>query len=229
MHVRIQSWMPFPLQIYINGHSWLARKMDRPGIGYHRLDNAFSHIDDRPQAQRFAAHLAHKNWPRVLGWFPMAKRGTNLPRYFEIGQAACAWYAQALAEVDDPRRAYEKVHRLTRPCCRQGRQVHGLNPLRTEDAALFEAVLRGEYLLHGLRKGDLVARLYPTRAASKALARRRSRRVTRLLHLLWVHGLIAKIPRSRRWRVTGEGRRLMSSTIVLRHVDIPAQLTAIPA
>jgi hypothetical protein len=364
MHVRLQSWMPFPLQIYINGHSWLARKMERHGIGYHRIDNAFTGIEDLPRAQRFASRLAQKNWPRVLesfarrvnpllttvfsgdshywvcdqcelaldilfrdraslaplykhllehatrgfgaedvltffgrklhgnfqgevltdykvripgarikhrlagnwlkmydkagvilrietvinqprqfkvlrrgrrqgrevlGWFPMAKRVTNLPRYFEIGQAACQRYAQALAEVDDPRQAYERVHRLTRPCCRHGRRGRGLNPLRTEDAALFEAVLRGEHLIHGFRNRDIVRRLHPKGAASKAMAQRRSRRVTRRLSLLWVHGLIAKIPRSRRWRVTGEGRRLMSSTLVLRHVDIPAQLTAIPA
>jgi len=165
----------------------------------------------------------------VLAWFPMAKRVTNLPRYFEIGKAACERYAQALAEVDDPRQAYQKVHRLTRPCCRQGRQARGLNPLRTENAALFEAVLREEHLIHGFRNGDIVRRLYPKGAASKAMAQGRSRKVTRQLNLLWVHGLIAKILRSRRWRVTGEGRRLISSTLVLRHVDIPAQLTAISA
>jgi len=161
--------------------------------------------------------------------FPMAKRVTNLPRYFEIGQAACQRYAQALAEVEDPRAAYTQVHRLTRPCCRQGHRGRGFNPLRQEDAALFEAVVRGEHLLHGFRNRDIVAQLYPKGAASKARAQRHSRSVTRRLHLLWVHGLIAKIPRSRRWRVTAEGRRLMSSTIVLRHVDIPAQLAAIPA
>ena len=364
MHVRVQSWMPFPIQIYINGHSWLARKLDRHGIGYRRLDNAFSHLDDLPRAQRFANRLAHKNWPRVLesfarkvnpllttvlagdqyywvcdqcelaldilfrdraslaplyrkllehatrcfgaedvltffgrklhgnfqgevlsdfkvripgarikhrlagnwikmydkagvilrietvinqpqqfkvlrrgrregqivlGWFPMAKRVTNLPRYFEIGQAACQRYAEALAQVEDPRPAYEQVHRLTRPCCHQGHRARGFNPLGQEDAALFEAVVRGEHLLHGFRNRDIVAQLYPQGAAAKTLAQRHSRRVTRLLHLLWVHGLIAKIPRSRRWRVTATGRRLLSSTIVLRQVDIPARLAAIPA
>ena len=36
------------------------------------------------------------------------------------------------------------------------------------------------------------------------------------------HGLIAKIPRSRRWRVSLAGRRTMSTAIKLREVAYPA-------
>ena len=35
------------------------------------------------------------------------------------------------------------------------------------------------------------------------------------------HGLIAKVPRSRRWRVSLGGRRLMASAIKLREVAFP--------
>jgi DNA-binding IclR family transcriptional regulator len=47
------------------------------------------------------------------------------------------------------------------------------------------------------------------------------RQVTRLLRRLHAHGLIAKIPRSRRWRVSLGGRRLMASAIKLREVAFP--------
>jgi hypothetical protein len=40
--------------------------------------------------------------------------------------------------------------------------------------------------------------------------------VTRLFRRLDAHGLIAKIPRSRRWRVSLVGRRTMSTAIKLR-------------
>lgn len=33
MHIRIQTWFPFTVQVYINGHEWLARKMDRRANG----------------------------------------------------------------------------------------------------------------------------------------------------------------------------------------------------
>jgi hypothetical protein len=26
-HVRVQTWFPFTLQVYVNGHQWLARQM----------------------------------------------------------------------------------------------------------------------------------------------------------------------------------------------------------
>jgi hypothetical protein len=41
MHVRIASWFPFSIQIYLNAHEWLAGKLDRCGIGYRKLENAF--------------------------------------------------------------------------------------------------------------------------------------------------------------------------------------------
>jgi hypothetical protein len=35
MHVRLQSWFPFPIQVCINGREWLAQKMKRAGLGFH--------------------------------------------------------------------------------------------------------------------------------------------------------------------------------------------------
>lgn len=43
---------------------------------------------------------------------------------------------------------------------------------------------------------------------------------------LHAHGLIAKIPRSRRWRVSLAGRRTMSTAIKLRDVAYPALFAA---
>ena len=43
-----------------------------------------------------------------------------------------------------------------------------------------------------------------------------SAQVSRLLHRLHVYGLVAKIPRSRRWRVSAFGYRIMSASLQLR-------------
>ena len=40
--------------------------------------------------------------------------------------------------------------------------------------------------------------------------------MSRLLHRLHVYGLVAKIPRSRRWRVSTFGYRIMSASLQLR-------------
>jgi hypothetical protein len=34
MHVQLQTWAPYEMQIYVNGWEWLARQMDQAGIGY---------------------------------------------------------------------------------------------------------------------------------------------------------------------------------------------------
>ncbi|MBW2154514.1 MAG: hypothetical protein JRH18_22995 [Deltaproteobacteria bacterium] len=69
MHVRIPTWFPFTIQIYLNAHEWLARKMDRHGIGYKKLENAFLWIEDPARAQRFSNRFAKKNWPYILQRF----------------------------------------------------------------------------------------------------------------------------------------------------------------
>jgi len=32
MHIRLQTWFPFQIQIYVNGREWLARQLDRRRI-----------------------------------------------------------------------------------------------------------------------------------------------------------------------------------------------------
>ena len=41
IHVRVQTWFPMPIQIYLNGHEWLARKLVANGVRYTKHDNAF--------------------------------------------------------------------------------------------------------------------------------------------------------------------------------------------
>ncbi|HLF11913.1 MAG TPA: hypothetical protein VJA26_11925 [Gammaproteobacteria bacterium] len=48
-----------------------------------------------------------------------------------------------------------------------------------------------------------------------------SGKVSRLLHRLHLYGLIAKVPRARRWRVTRKGLRVFSSALRLREYAFP--------
>ena len=52
-------------------------------------------------------------------------------------------------------------------------------------------------------------------------ARRQSAQISRLLCRLHVYGLVAKIPRSRRWRVTAFGHRVMGASVRLRQLHFP--------
>ena len=53
-YVRVPTWCPFRLQIYCNGHSYLARQLSKRHIEYRVLDNAFGWIADFERAQKLA-------------------------------------------------------------------------------------------------------------------------------------------------------------------------------
>lgn len=69
MHVRLQSWFPFTVQIYINGREWLDRQLQQQGICAQRYENAFLQIDNLTTAQELCERFAHREWPRVLNAF----------------------------------------------------------------------------------------------------------------------------------------------------------------
>jgi hypothetical protein len=357
MHVRLETWFPLTLQVYVNGHEWLARKLDRHRVGYRKLDNAFVGLDDAARTQRFADAMAKTQWPRILdafarrvnpllgekllrglsyywvtdqaeyatdlifrdrasleglyskllrhatlcltaedvltflgrklhgnfqgevvteckkrhpgarvkhrvkrnwikmydkfgvvlrietvincprefavrrrakrdgklilGWFPMLKRVGFLGRYQHVSLTANRRYLEALSAVEDPSAAYELLDGVCEPVILGGRRRRGLHPLRRNDVALFGAVLRGEFTVHGFRNRDIAAQLAPASARDPALAQKCRARVSRLLQLLRAHGLIAKIPRSRRYRLTPRGLQLMGATLWLRREEFP--------
>jgi hypothetical protein len=66
MHVRVQSWFPFPMQVCLNGRSYLARQMDREGIAYEQRSNCFAYIEDLPRAQELLDRLSRRAWPKTL-------------------------------------------------------------------------------------------------------------------------------------------------------------------
>jgi len=360
MYVRLQTWFPFTIQIGLNGHDWLARKMTRHGLRFRQLDNAFVEIEDFARAQRFADAFPRKKWPRilaafarrvnpllqdllrdfqyywvtdqaeyatdlvfrdlaslnalyskllrhatvcfsaedvmtflgrkphggfrgevlseykrrwpgarikhrmkdnwikmydkhgvvlrietvinhpyefkirrrgtrdgqsVLGWFPLLKGVAYLGRYAEVALAANRRYLEALSAVEDPSAAYRMLDAVCEPVAvSPDRRRRGLNPLRRDDVRLFAAALRGEHSLQGFRNRDLARHLIASSPKDPAEAKRQVARVNRLIHLLRSHGLVAKIPRARRYRVTVHGHILMSAALYLRQEDVPTLL-----
>jgi hypothetical protein len=66
MHVRLQTWAPYEIQVYVNGREWLARQMDRAGIGYRRSDNKITGVDDFTAVTALCKTFAHTDWPPFL-------------------------------------------------------------------------------------------------------------------------------------------------------------------
>src|SRR5262249_54353693 len=158
---------------------------------------------------------------RQLVWCPMNKGVSNFFRYRQVAAAANQRYLAALAVVADPATAYRQVEHLAEPKVVQGRSHAGFNPGRRLDVRLFPAVVRAEHLLQGLRNAAIRLLLYGE-AKDPSARRRHSAAVGRLLKRLHVRGLLAKVPRTRRWRVTNAGQRLLGAIVRLYHDGLPA-------
>jgi len=65
-HVRLQSWFPFTIQVYVNGRAWLRRELDRRGIRCEQYENAFTWIEDLSTASALCERFARRRWPGIL-------------------------------------------------------------------------------------------------------------------------------------------------------------------
>jgi hypothetical protein len=81
-HVRVPTWLPCRLQIYFNGHSWLASVLRKRKIDYQLVDNAFVRIADWTRAQQIANGLEIKRLHRRLDEF--ARRFCPIHRSFGV-------------------------------------------------------------------------------------------------------------------------------------------------
>jgi hypothetical protein len=168
-------------------------------------------VINQPREFRVFREGTRKGRP-TRGWFPMKKGVSNFYRYREVSLSANARYLDALAVVADPRPAQQCVQSICQRTRHDGRSVPAINPLAPEERRLFSAILRGEHTIHGFRNKDIRSHLFsPTRDTAEI--RRRSARVSRLLRRLHHKALIAKIPRSRRWRLTATGTAFMAAAL----------------
>ena len=157
-----------------------------------------------------------RNGRRQTVWCPMNKGVANLPNYQKVARAANQRYLDALSQVADPTASYQAVAHVAEAKTHAGRRYAGFNPARRDDVRLFQGVLAGEHLLRGFRNADLRTLLYGE-TRDKSDGQRQARRLTRLLQRLHVRGLLAKIPHTRRWRVTDHGQHVLSTLVRLHY------------
>jgi len=65
-HVRVQTWMPFTVQVYVNGREWLGRQLDRARMSYRRADNCFPWLADPQRAQAIFDGMLDLPWRQLL-------------------------------------------------------------------------------------------------------------------------------------------------------------------
>jgi len=160
-------------------------------------------------------------------WVPMRKGVAYLVRYRDISHSANSRYLDALEMVTDPSAKVRELDRVTRRArCASGRTAKAFNPLARDERQLFRAVLDGADCQQGFTNRDVRVRLRKTchLRRQRGDPKRESAKVSRILDRFHAHGLIAKIPHSRRWRPTRRGRRVMATAIQVGELNSPQLL-----
>ena len=67
MHLRLQTWFPFQVNVCLNGRHWLGKQLDAAGIGYQKKENTFLRVADLNQAQALLDEQLQTDWPQELG------------------------------------------------------------------------------------------------------------------------------------------------------------------
>jgi len=357
-HVKLQSWFPFEIQIWCNGHDMLARALDKAHIDYLKVNNAFYRVSNWHRAQALADRIGSRRWPRLLGrlaswvnpylplfakadfgtyywvadqaeistditfrtrpaleqilpatfahaasafsaedvlrflgrkltptlaaevntdarrrpegwrikhrmgrnhvklydkgpvlrvettinqpdqfrvlrvkdghraWCPMKKGVADLYRFYQVGRASNQRYLEGLAAAPDHRPGVIALDRLCRPRRNRGRHHSRLNPIDNKDLALFRAVMAGEHAIIGFRNTHIQQRLWHRPPTDPAEAKRRCAHISRQLAKLRGHGLIAKVPHHRLYRVTPYGHRVMTAAIAIHDHAFPSAYAA---
>jgi hypothetical protein len=353
MHVRLQTWLPFGIAVCLNGREYLARRMEKAGIGFEQRDNCFSRIDDLPKAQKMLEDLDRRRWDRTLAamakrvnpllkeldlwgyywsvreseyatdvmfkdqqslkeiypllvdhamkqmgsqevmrflgrrtnsrfngevtsdiqvrcegmrikhrveensikmydkqgsvlriettinnpkrlrvyrsvrhkgrrvkrWAPMRRGVCDMFRRAEVCRAANGRYLQALSAVSQTGVISRVLDPVSRRITKDQRPYRALRPISPEETRLFGIVMQGQFLVHGFTNQDLRLQLMNPAVTDPALKRRQSGQITRILRLYRAHGLIGKVSKTRLYRTTERGQRLMTAALRIRQTE----------
>jgi hypothetical protein len=156
-----------------------------------------------------------------LRWRPLRKGVADLHRRAELSQRANEAYLEALAAVDDTTPCAQLFDAVSRRVIKDGHRARALRLGDAGDIALLEAVARGEFAVAGFRNRDIRQLIHPApKNASKHDLRRLSAKTSRQLRLLRAHGVIRKIPKTHRYRLTKRGQLLTAALFAARTANI---------
>jgi hypothetical protein len=79
MHLRLQTWFPFQVDVCLNGRHWLARQLDQAGVAYRKRENCLVWVEDQARAQQLLDEQIQMDWAKELehllkACHPTAKR-----------------------------------------------------------------------------------------------------------------------------------------------------------
>jgi len=158
--------------------------------------------------------VEHRDGIKETKWASMQKTIYSLPALRELLAAANRRYLEFLSALEDPRNGRDKLDKLSLPVIQQGRSYPGFNLFDSDDEALLQAVLRGEFNIAGMQNKSL----------RRLLPHLNSGQVSRLLKRLRLHGLLKKVARGYKYYLTSFGKDILAAAFKLRELILIPQL-----
>ena len=170
-----------------------------------------------PREFKVFGTVRHHDGTESKQWKPMGKSISNLYRYAEVSKACNARFIDAMVNIVPVKSVQKEISSVCSGKTVKGRRIPGFNVWSPDVMRIMEAVSDGRYLIGGFRNRDIRKVIFPDMEDAKKL----SSKTSRTLRKLRQHGLIKKVPRSRRYQVTQKGRQIMGVLIELYHKDFP--------
>ena len=170
-----------------------------------------------PKEFKIHKDVNHRDGTTSKCWVPMGKSISNLYRYAEISKAANRRFLSSLCNVIPTQSIEKEINGICGKKVDRGRTYTGYNVWSPETFRLFEAISDGKYLIRGFTNQEIrrdICRGNPDTAKERG-------RMSRSLAKLRAHGLIRKIPHSRRYLVSDKGRRVMGALIETKRKVYP--------
>ena len=87
--IKFSSYAPFNVRVWVNGHEWAKRQLDRKGIKYQSLDNGFLSCDDPAALQKVCDSLSADHIDAFFRRWLKREREDYLQRHgHQVGQAS---------------------------------------------------------------------------------------------------------------------------------------------
>ena len=154
--------------------------------------------------------VEHRDGTSEMKFAPMKKTMFSLPALQELTTASNRRYLDFLSTLDDPSSGYHALEQISRRVRNGARSYRGFNLFDGEDLDLFEAIVRGEFMISGFRNRDLRSVLQGKNAGQ----------VGRMLKRLRTHKLIKRVGKTYKYYLTKLGRRVIAAALIVRELEL---------
>lgn len=169
-----------------------------------------------PKEFKVYREVQHRDGTTSKRWVPMGKSIANLYRYAEVSKAANKRFLDSMHNILPVKSIEKELNEICEKKTVRGKHYTGYNVWSPNTVQLFETISDGKYLIRGFTNQDIRKRLYNHQDTVKERGK-----MTRSFAKLRAHGLIRKIPHSRRYMVSDKGRRVMGAIIEAKHKTYP--------